>query len=463
MNTINQRVIQLHNVEAEIEVISGFLYNDNLFRAVSNQLTEELFTDYETRKAYRIMSDLSDKGKEIDITEFAKVYMSENGDITRFVSTGNTSYELTRQRIDLLKDLARRRKLYLLCTKGLSIATDPTVEMEEFSQLLGSLNEVSNEGGEEVKSFGDVVKSLRNDMNDRRTGNGEVGLMTGLHIFDSRFGLHRGDLIILGGRTSQGKSSLATTIARNMALNGIPSAYYSLEMGAKQLTARIMSKDVMISSSRMLYDKVSDDELSTFDQQTQRLSNLPIYFDDKSKTSFRKICISIRAMVRQYGIQVAYIDYLQILAYSADTNREQMIGDMARDLKRLAVEENVCIIALSQLARAKDKQAPEPTLMEMRGSGQIEEAADMCVLVYRPYVYGIERYKSGELTVGTAQITIAKGRSIGLGQEIVGFNGDYTYFEDLVNQPSDNELKGKMQKATRSIATSGWDGEELPF
>ena len=118
----------------------------------------------------------------------------------------------------------------------------------------------------------------------------------------------------------------------------------------------------------------------------------------------------------------------------------------------LAVELNICIVALSQLARAKDK--PEPTLMEMRGSGQIEEACDTAILVYRPYVYGIERYKDGTLTYGTAQITIAKGRNIGLAQEVVDFVGDLTYFKD--REPD-------SQPALHAQGNSWADNDPLPF
>ena len=196
---------------------------------------------------------------------------------------------------------------------------------------------------------------------------------------------------------------------------------------------------------------MNDDELAKFDKQAERLNKLPIYYDDKSKTSFRRLCTSIRAMVRKHSIKMAFIDYLQILANGSSDNREQLIGDMARELKRLAVELNICIVAISQLSRAKDK--PEPTLMEMRGSGQIEEACDIAVLVYRPFVYGIERYKDGTLTYGTAQLTIAKGRNIGLAQEVVEFNGELTYFYDRT-EPQE------QQKPT----THDWDdGQTLPF
>lgn len=442
-------IVLMKNIEAERELLAGCLSMDEIWQSVAPMLSEDMFTDYESRKAYNIMRQMDKEGMQMDITVFASRYASVNGQVALFVSNGSTSYELCRQRVEYLHDLTIRRKLYVLCTQGMRIATDPMADMDEFNELMAGLSDTTSIEVS-AQSFGDTVKKLRKDIIDRSAGTSEQGMMTGLHIFDSHFGFHGGDLVIFAGRTSQGKSTLATTIARNMAIMGIPSAYYSLEMGAKQLTARIMARDAMLSSSRMLYDKMNEGELNRFDTQAERLQNLPIYYDDKSKTSFTRLLTSIRAMVRKRGIRMAYIDYLQILANGSGDNREQLIGDMARDLKRLAVELDICIVAISQLSRAKDK--PEPTLSEMRGSGQIEEACDTAVLVYRPHVYGIQRYKDGTSTVGTAQLTIAKGRNIGLAQEVVKFNSEFTFFHDM----DDATVGDKPQPA--------WDDKDpLPF
>ena len=444
MSEFQKNTYQLNNVQAERELISACIIDDDIYQSVASNLSEELFTDYESRKVYGIIRQIEREGKKIDATDVAMRIASIGGNIGLFITTENVSYEMTKQRAELLNELSLKRKLFGLCNKGISIATDPTATMEDFQKLLHDMSNQTSDTSNVVQSFGDTLRELRKDMVERKDGDMEQGMMTGLHIFDSHFGLHGGDLVIFAGRTSQGKSTLATTIARNMGLMGIPSAYYSLEMGAKQLTARIMARDVLLSSSKLLYDKVNDGELVKFDEKSETLRQLPIYYDDKSKTSFTKMCTSIRAMVRTRGIKVVFIDYLQIMVNGSGDNREQLLGDIARDLKRLAVELQICIVAISQLSRAKDK--PEPTLSEMRGSGQIEEACDTAVLVYRPFIYGIERYKDGRLTYGTAQLTIAKGRNIGLAQEIVQFNGDLTYFYDAVDAPkneahpySDNE------------------------
>lgn len=450
--TNNDKIQLLHNVEAEYEVLAACLSYENLWQVVSPMLKEEYFTDRETRKAYGIIRQMEKEGKQVEITDFAMRFTSVGGNISLFISEKSASYEMTKQRVELLRKLSIKRKLYVVCVKGMSIATDPMADETDFTSLLSEMNETSGTTETGMQSFAESAKELRKDMVERRSGKGQQGMMTGLHIFDSRYGLHEGDLVIFAGRTSQGKSTLATTIARNMGLMGIPSAYYSLEMNAKQLTARIMARDALVSSSRMLYDKIADNELNNFDVAASNMAELPIYYDDKSKMSFSRLTTSIRSMVRTHGVKIVFIDYLQILANGSEANREQLIGDIARDLKRLAVELSICIIAISQLARAMQKQNPEPTLGEMRGSGQIEEACDIAVLVYRPYVYGIERYKDGTLTYGTAQLTIAKGRNIGLAQEVVNFNGDLTYFYD----------KEAEQKPV--LPSKQWnDNEPLPF
>ena len=454
---IDNKIQLMYNPQAEVEVICALMADDNIFPVVQDRLSEDLFTDPDCRRAYRVMVGIVADGKLFDATEFAVRLMSAGGNASKFISMQYASYEMTKQRIDTLIELRKKRNLFNLCTKGLSMATDPTMDASDFQELLSDLDTATADTDVNEVTASQAVKILRNDMQERKEGRGEQGMNTGLHIFDSRWGWHTGDLIIVAGRTSQGKSTLAMTIARNMAVYGIPSAYYSLEMGAKQLTARMMARDCNLTSSRMLYDKLNDEELARFDKASAGYNELPIYFDDKSKTSFSRICTSIRAMVRKHGIRVAYIDYLQILANSSKAdNREQLLGDMARDLKRLAVELNICIVAVSQLSRVKDKGSPEPTLSELRGSGQIEEACDIAVLLYRPYVYGIERYKNGCLTMDTAQITIAKGRNIGLAQEIVSFNGELTYFYDM-------QVKSEQERMAEATNKPWAQADPLPF
>lgn len=419
----------LENVEIERKVLSALMSDENTYTTLKDKLQKEYFVDYECKTVHQIMCDIDAQGKIPEMLEVAMALQEKGGDISHFMFDEYMPYLMTVQRIETLKSYYAKRQLIMLCNKGMKIASDPLADESEVDNLIIDFQKVTEADCSNIQTIGDVVNELRTDIISRRNETMPLGMMTGLHIFDVRKGFHEGDLVVIAGETSQGKSTLATTIARNMAVEGIPLAYYSLEMSSKQLTARIMARDLNISSSRVLFDKLSDAELNQYVDVTKAMQEFPIYFDESNKTTFSKICLSIRAMVRKHGIKICFIDYLQILANGSDKdNREQMIGDMARDLKRLAVEERICVVALSQLSR--DKQNPEPTINRLRGSGQIEEACDTIITVYRPEVYKVLRYKDGKSTEGTAELKIAKGRNIGLAEEVVMFNSQYTYFSD---------------------------------
>ena len=428
---------KLYSRQTETQVMAAFLFEPYIYHYVSDMLSRELFSDYDCQKMYDVIQQMLAEGKEIDVMEIEPRLRKENVQLTKFLAEGGSASELTKQRVYFLQDLAIRRRLAYLFFKGESLVSDPTVTIEDVQHLFKEFDLVFNsQHSAEVQKFGDIVKSLMNDVADRKADKGEKGMMTGLRVFDARYGWHGGDLIIIAGETSMGKSTLATTIAANLAFDGVPVAYYSMEMSAKQLTARIIARHTEVSSSTTLYGKLSDDEYNKVYDGATSMSELPIYFDEDSKTSFTKICNSVRRMVKRYNVRVVFIDYLQILANGRGDNREQLIGDMARDLKRLAVETDTAIVALSQLARAAG--AKEPSISRMRGSGQIEEACDMAVLIHRP------NPKNDQ-----AKIYIAKGRNIGLATEKVKFNSNLSYFCDY--EAGDPQAAYQEKK------------EELPF
>lgn len=429
----------LHNTQAEREVLNAILFNPYIYDYVADIISRDIFQDTECQKVYDIMQQMIKAGKTIDAAEVFTIMRKDGLDFSHFVMENIAASELTRQRVAFLDDLYTRRKLLNLCYKAEAMVTDTTITREELRSVGkdfdGYLNNDSQ--NDECQQIGDVIGSLMNDVAERMADKGERGIMTGLNIFDSRFGWHRGDLVIVAGATSQGKSTLASTIMFNMAMTGVPVADYSLEMSAKQVTARMMARLTQVSSSTTLYGKLSDQEYKQVYDGSLSMKKLPIYFDEKNKTSFVNLCSSIRRMVKRYGVKVVFIDYLQILANGSRDNRESLIGDMARDLKRLAVEENICICALSQLNRSKEDKG-RPRLNQMRGSGQIEEACDMAVLIHRP-----------NLQKESANIYLDKGRNIGVAKDIIKFNGNLSYFSDF--EQGDPSAPYKEQK------------EDLPF
>lgn len=416
---IDEQTLKLNNKEVEREVIAAIMYEPNIYYMLQDTLNAELFSDYDSKKAYQAIKDMADEGKQPDYMELVAILQKEGVQIGTFLTGNAYSGEVTKQRVRYLEDLSIRRRLLALFYKGQTMATDQTITIEELQTLSKDLDNIlTHQQGEEEQHFGEIVKGLMNDVADRMNDVAVSGMLTGLRLFDSRYGWHGGDLIIIAGAPSAGKSTLATTIAYNMAERGVPVAYYSMEMSAKQLTARIIARRTQVSSSTTLYGKLSDAEYSRLYDGTMEMANLPIYFDEDSKTSFSRIRGSIRRMVKRYGVKVVFLDYMQILANGADNNREQLLGDMARDLKRDAVELDIAVCALSQLNRSGDR-VKEPNLSQMRGSGQIEEACDSAVLLHRP-----------SQTSDYCNLLLSKGRNVGTGKDRVKFNRHLSYFSD---------------------------------
>jgi replicative DNA helicase len=220
------------------------------------------------------------------------------------------------------------------------------------------------------------------------------------------------------------------------AQEGHPIAVYSLEMSRIQLTARLVAMLSGISSFRLLQERLLPGNVQAVGAAAQSLGRSCIYFDDRSTSSLDTIITSIRTMKLRYDIRGAVVDYLQILNVNQSDrlNPEQAMAQAARRLKNLAKELNIWVMALSQLSRSKDN--PEPTLNRLRDSGQIAEAADVVMLVYRPEAAEREHFPQpyADFSVkGTALIKVAKGRNTGPYSFICRFDSERTLFEDYPN------------------------------
>jgi replicative DNA helicase len=191
-----------------------------------------------------------------------------------------------------------------------------------------------------------------------------------------------------------------------------------------------------VPSNEILYSKLASGQIQMVDKGVARVIDMPVYFDDRSTSNIETILSSIRMMKIKYNIKGVIVDYLQILNVNMKgSNKEQQMGDVARRLKNIAKDLDIWVIALSQLSR--DRQNPAPSLSRLRDSGQIAEAADMVILIYRPEIYG-EKYPEefeNKSTRGTAMIDVAKGRNIGLLKFLVGFDAKTTNFYELEDIP----------------------------
>ena len=410
----------------------------------SDLLCSELFTSYQCLTIYTLSKRVADRGDRVDIisvtAEAAKtkaqgVSTVDIIDLSNHVAVGGLRPQVLR-----LAELQRRRELWRIGQKMIQAGTDESEPIETVqASAMQELGDLFASASTEIQSISQVATSYtQNIVIANREGRRLHGAPTGFGMIDHRGGLQPSDLFVIAADSSQGKSSLALNMAENAAKSGYPCAYYSLEMTAGQLFARILATETGLPSNVLNTRPLTDEQLSRYEAARAKVSRLPVFFDERSTSSLDAILSSIRTMVFRNQIKVAVVDYLQILNVNTkSTNKEQAMADAARRFKNLAKELGICIVLLSQLNRDRDN--PQPSMARLRDSGQIAEAADVVLLIYRPEVYGSRYHYPDELskvsTQGTAMLHVCKGRNIGTFRFVVGFNASLTQFYQLDTMP----------------------------
>lgn len=438
----------VNDPKAEQYVIGSLLVDPTAYTLVSQYLDEDCFYDPMCRDIWKAVDNMGKQGMPIDVISVSAELSKQKSNVTaldlmnisaQIASSAHVEYHAIR-----LQDLGRRRKLWVvgqqLSKVGLSEEILTADAHQEAIESIGGVFEKADG----VFTLDDAMNSLNEIMVKNATVGGvTTGTKTGMERFDEKGGLQKSDLIIVAGETSQGKTSLALCMTRHAIENGAKVAFYSMEMTKEQLTARLLSAKTNIPANNILYSgSLAPSEIRMIDDARGKLPGENLFFDDKSTSNIDSILLSIRMLKMQKDIDGAVVDYLQILnvnSRSTSFSREQAMGDAARRFKNLAKELNIWIIALSQLSR--DSNCPEPNLNRLRDSGQIGEAADVVILVYRAEYYN-RAYpapfdnKDDYPTDGTAMIDVAKGRNIGTFKFFMGFNKNTTNFSktNLINE-----------------------------
>lgn len=447
--------IMPHSEDAERLVIGTLLTDWNRHYEETDLLQPEHFYIDRNKDIFQAMQNISRRGEQVDVVtvtaECFKMQMKVTpADIALYTMNGFSSSII--EHIAIIRDDYKRRKFVeigaLLQSNGFSRANDINDVLSDVKEKLDGIF-VTNQ--DNVFTLKDAVDGVYRNISRNMAGSTELtGDPTGFTLLDKRSGgLQTSDLIIIAAETSQGKTSFAIKLAMSC---GCPVVFYSMEMKKEQIAARMVSIASGVPANEILFSKLDTGQIQNVDKGVGRIVNLPVYFDDRSTSNIDSILSSIRMMKIKYGIKGVFVDYLQILNVNMKgSNKEQQMGDVARRLKNIAKELDIWVVALSQLNR--DAQNPVPTLARLRDSGQIAEAADMVILIYRPEVYG-KRYPNpftGKETKDTAMIDIAKGRNIGLMKFIVGFRPDTTDFHEL------DKIPDYQSKPSESRA------DDLPF
>ena len=442
-NSIALAKMQPHDEDTEQAVLATLMRYNDLYNEYSDLLNAELFYTPLNKAMYKCIEGVISGGGITDINSlynFSKSNENVGMEINRerFVEIfGLCNTTTFSQDVKRLRNMSKRRLCWMVLQQTSQKVLDLTCDFdEEVTGVVTSMNELQMDMREDtVNSYGDALDDLNEIISNNTEGNQQF-LKTGFSLFDDYYVLKPDSLTVLAAFTSVGKSSLALNIAHEVARQGVPVAYYSLEMGKAELVSRGISREMNIPSSVIMNRQLSANQLQRFQQIREVYRKMPIYFDDRSTVSFERTIRSIRTLEKTKNIKLVIIDYLQIYAQISE-NEEQSYSIMARTFKNIAKELGICVLLLSQLNRSGD----HPTIKMLRGSGQIEESADNVVLIDRPEAYPdnkvtkyIGDFKNESIS-GTAKLILAKGRGVGTSSSLVAFDKVHTrFFEIKENQ-----------------------------
>lgn len=273
----------------------------------------------------------------------------------------------------------------------------------------------------------------------RKEGRNVTGLPTGfVYLDEMTSGLHPSDFVILASRPSMGKTSLALNIIRNVAVdNKEPVAFFSIEMSREQIVLRFMCMEARVSISKARSARLSNNDMKKLMDASHKLENAPIYIDDTSGIHLLELKAKARRIKRERGIKLIVIDYLQLINAPNQENRQQQVSLISRELKGLARELNIPVLALAQLSRAAVKREDKkPQLSDLRESGSLEQDADLVMMLHRP-----NKDSSVDNDVEDVKLIIAKQRNGPIGEIDLAFVKPYTRFGDVTREEPEYGLE----------------------
>lgn len=453
----------LSNIEAEQMVLGAILLNNEAFYRVQDIMRAEDFSEGLHERIFRTAAKLIDKGHIASPISMSAYFerdpaMADVGgtDYLARIAAWATPVSIVTDYARLVHMLAQRRGLIEIgqrlveASVHAGVDDDPEGLISDAEQNLYSLAETGRTAGGFL-DFRDALEQARVMAESAFSRDGHLsGLATRLTRLDALLGgLQKSDLIVLAGRPGMGKTSLATNIAFNVARTfnkesqsdepeHFKVAFYSLEMSAEQLATRIISEQAMIPSSDIRRGKISENQYRHLVRTIDELQELPLYIDDTGGLTVAALAARARRQARKSGLDLIIIDYIQLLAGSdkrKNDGRVQEVTEITTNLKALAKELNVPIVALSQLSRAVESRPDKrPLLSDLRESGSIEQDADVVMFVFREEYYKrLENALPEELAAveGKADVIVAKQRHGPTGDVELSFTAQFTRFGNL--------------------------------
>ena len=467
-----------HNIEAEQGILGAILLNNEIFYDINEILNVEHFYEPIHRTIFDVIHKLISKGQlatPITLKSYFEIEknLEEIGGSNYLARLANSavSLDFAKNYAQIIYDLAVRRGLYELGGKvqNASIESDLEIKPSDLiEQAEKELYQISEKGisSNRVQTF----KSSIEDAIELATKAFEkdssvVGLSSDFRDLDTKLGgFHPSDLIIIAGRPSMGKTSLATNIAFNIAKSAHQNKdtnssvlFFSLEMSSEQLATRILSEQAKISSNDIRRGNLSENDLDNLVSVSKNILEIPLFIDDTPAVNIGTLSSRARRLKRKNGLGAIIIDYLQLLRPSKSSRNESRvleISEITQGLKALAKEMNIPIIALSQLSRqVEQREDKKPQLSDLRESGSIEQDSDVVMFIYREEYYleknapspgtaeFIEWQQKMDEIHGQADLLIMKQRHGPTGNIKLSFDAKYTRFGNFISKDHTNNYE----------------------
>ena len=435
-------------VELEEAVLGAMMIDKKGIDDVIDILSPDAFYDSKHHEIYAVIFELFQNSEPIDLLTVSNL-LKKNGKLEyvggdffliRLTQKVASSAHIEFHAIIILQKYIQRR-IISISSEIIENAYDESTDVFDllddaegklFEVTQGNLKKSSEEAGSLVKQALKKIQEIGNE-------GGMSGLATGFTKLDAlTSGWQPSDLVIIAARPGMGKTAFVISMAKNMAIDfnhGV--AVFSLEMSSVQLITRMISSETGLTSEKLRKGNLEPHEWEQLNVKVKRLSDAPIFIDDTPSLSIFDLRAKARRLVSQHGVKIIVIDYLQLMTAGskAGGNREQEISMISRNLKALAKELEVPVIALSQLSRAVETRggSKRPLLSDLRESGAIEQDADIVSFIFRPEYYGMTEWDDDEHTPceGQGEFIIAKHRNGGLDNIRLKFTGHLAKFSDL--------------------------------
>jgi replicative DNA helicase len=433
-----------HSVEAEQAVLGGLMLDGNAWDAVADIVTAADFYRRDHRLIFEAIAEVAENRGSCDAVTVSehlerKGRLEEVGGLAYLgtIARDTPSAANVRAYAEIIRERSILRQLVAVGGEIAAAATDsrgrPATELvDEAERRVFEIAERGGRGRSGIVSIRDVLPQTIDRLDLLHQSPGEIrGVPTGFTQLDRKTtGLQPGDLVVIAGRPSMGKTTLALNIAENAAIaKNVPSVIFSMEMSAEQLSLRLISSLGRVSQTHMRTGNCADEDWSRIQAAVSQLSGVPLYVDETPALTPTELRARARRLKREKDLGLIVVDYLQLMQVSGTKeNRATEISEISRSLKALAKELHVPVVALSQLNRAVEQRTDKkPVMSDLRESGAIEQDSDLILLIYREEVYDPATTRRG-----VADIIIAKQRNGPVGEIQLTFLGEYTRFENLV-------------------------------